>query len=85
MLNLRVYGHADSLARIGGDLEDRGAARNVALAPGVRAGYVLLSAEVFAESADAVLELLVRSGVAEEDIKLARLTRSGRSSRGARP
>jgi uncharacterized hydrophobic protein (TIGR00271 family) len=77
MLHLRVYGHADSLTRIGGDLEDRGTARNVALAPGVRAGYVLLSAEVFAESADAVLELLVRSGVAEDDIKLARLDEIG--------
>jgi uncharacterized hydrophobic protein (TIGR00271 family) len=77
MLHLRVYGHADSLTRIGGDLEDHGAARNVALAPGVRAGYVLLSAEVFADSADAVLELLVHSGVAEEDIKLARLDEIG--------
>jgi hypothetical protein len=56
MLHLRVYGHADSLTRIGRDGEDRGAARNVALAPGVRAGYVLLSAEVFAESADAHLD-----------------------------
>lgn len=77
MLHLRVYGPADPLARIGADLEDHGAARNVALARGVRAGYVLLSAEVFAESADAVLELLVRSGVAEEDIKLARLDEIG--------
>ncbi|GAA5110123.1 DUF389 domain-containing protein [Pseudonocardia adelaidensis] len=77
MLHLRVYGHADSLTRIGGDLEDHGAARNVALAPGVRAGYVLLSAEVVADSADAVLELLVRSGVAEEDIKMARLDEIG--------
>ncbi|TWF75061.1 putative hydrophobic protein (TIGR00271 family) [Pseudonocardia hierapolitana] len=77
MLHLRVYGHADSLTGIGGDLEDRGAARNVAVAPGVRAGYVLLSAEVFAESADAVLELLVRSGVAQEDIKLARIDEIG--------
>jgi uncharacterized hydrophobic protein (TIGR00271 family) len=77
MLHLRVYGHADSLTRIGADLEDHGAARNVALTPGVRAGYVLLSAEVFAESADAVLELLVRSGVAQEDIKLARLDEIG--------
>jgi hypothetical protein len=39
----------------------------------VRAGHVLLTAEVHPESADAVLELLVRSGVPEEDIALARL------------
>jgi uncharacterized hydrophobic protein (TIGR00271 family) len=39
----------------------------------VRAGHVLLTAEVHPESAHAVLELLVRSGVPEEDIALARL------------
>src|ERR1700754_1813543 len=77
MLHLRVYGHADSLAAIGKDLEDLGRARNVALAPAVRARHVLLTAEVFAESADAVLELLVRSGVVEDDIMLARLDEIG--------
>jgi uncharacterized hydrophobic protein (TIGR00271 family) len=49
----------------------------VALAQGVRAGHVLLTAEVSAEWADGVLELLVRSGVAEEDIRLARLDEVG--------
>jgi uncharacterized hydrophobic protein (TIGR00271 family) len=77
MLQLRVYGPADSLTEIGEALEDHGAARNVALAPGVRAGHVLLTAEVYAESADPVLELLVASGVAEDDIKLARLDEIG--------
>jgi len=77
MLHLRVFGHADPLTAIGSDLEGHGTARNVALTPGVRPDHVLLTAEVFAESADAVLELLVRSGVAEEDIKLARLDEIG--------
>jgi hypothetical protein len=63
MLHLRIYGPTDSLVEVGGDLEDRGVACNVALAPAVRAGHVLLTAEVFAESADAVLELLAAGTV----------------------
>ena len=77
MLHLRVYGPADSLTEIGEGLEDHGAARNVALAQGVRAGHVLLTAEVSAEWADGVLELLVDSGVDEDDIRLARLDEIG--------
>jgi uncharacterized hydrophobic protein (TIGR00271 family) len=77
MLQLRVYGPADSLTEIGGDLEARGAARSVALARGIRDGHVLLTAEVSTESADAVLELLLRNGVAEDDIRLARLDEVG--------
>jgi uncharacterized hydrophobic protein (TIGR00271 family) len=77
MLHLRVYGPSDSLTQIGEGLTDQGAARHVALAQGVRAGHVLLTAEVSAEWADRVLALLVRSGVAEEDIRLARLDEIG--------
>jgi hypothetical protein len=73
MLHLRVYGPADSLTEIGGHLEARGAARSIALSRGIRDGHVLLTAEVPVESADAVLELLIRHGVAESDIMLARL------------
>ena len=47
------------------------------LAPGVRAGHALLTAEVHPDSADAVLEFLVSRGVAEEDIALARLDEIG--------
>jgi len=77
MLQLKVYGPADSLTEIGGDLEACGAARRVALAQGIRGGHVLLTAEVSAESADAVLKLLLRNGVAEDDIRLARLDEIG--------
>jgi uncharacterized hydrophobic protein (TIGR00271 family) len=77
MLHLRVYGPADSLTEIGGHLEACGAARSVALAQGMRDGHVLLTAEVSAESADAVLELLLRHGVAEDDIRLDRLDEIG--------
>jgi uncharacterized hydrophobic protein (TIGR00271 family) len=85
MLHLRVYGRSASLREIGEGLEDHGAARNVALSQGVRAGHVLLTAEVSAEWADGVLELLVRSGVAADDIRLARLDEIGpiRPGRGA--
>ena len=77
MLHLRVYGPSASLTEIGQDLEDHGAARNVALARGVRAGHVLLTAELSAEWADEVLELLVRNGVDVDDISLARLDEVG--------
>jgi uncharacterized hydrophobic protein (TIGR00271 family) len=73
MLHLRVYGPTESVTEVGTGLEDRGAARNVAIANGVRAGHVLLTAEVQPWSADAVLDFLLRSGVTEEDIALARL------------
>lgn len=73
MLYLRVYGRSDALIEVGKGLEDRGTARNVALAEGVRAGHVLLSAEVHPGSADAVLDFLLRSGVTEEDVGLARV------------
>jgi uncharacterized hydrophobic protein (TIGR00271 family) len=72
MLHLRVYGPSDSLTEIGEGLEGHGTARNVAFARGVRAGHVLLTADVHPGSADAVLDFLVRSGVTEEDIALAR-------------
>jgi uncharacterized hydrophobic protein (TIGR00271 family) len=77
MLQLRVYGLSDSLTEIGEGLEDHGAVRNVALSQGVRAGHVLLTAEVAAEWADRVLELLVARGVAKEDIALARFDEIG--------
>jgi uncharacterized hydrophobic protein (TIGR00271 family) len=73
MLYLRVYGPSDSLVEVGEGLEGHEAARNVAVAQGVRAGHVLLTAEVHPGSADAVLDSLVRRGVAREDIALARI------------
>jgi uncharacterized hydrophobic protein (TIGR00271 family) len=77
MLHLRVYGPSDSLTEIGDGLEAHGAVRNVAVAQGIRAGHVLLTAEVSADWADRVLELLVSRGVAEEDIGLARFDELG--------
>jgi uncharacterized hydrophobic protein (TIGR00271 family) len=73
MLQLRIFGPSEWLTDVGRGLDDDGGARNVALAQGVRAGHVLLTAEVHPESADAVLEALAHGGVAQEDIALARI------------
>jgi uncharacterized hydrophobic protein (TIGR00271 family) len=73
MLFLRVYSTTATLGEIAEGLDQQGSARHVTLAPGVRSGHALLTAEVHPESADPVLEFLVSSGVAEDDIALARL------------
>lgn len=77
MLQLRVYGPAASLTAIGEDLEAHGAAHDVALAQGIRDGQVLLTADIATGSADAVLDLLRQRGLAEDDIRLARLDEVG--------
>ena len=64
MLFLRVYGPSAAMAEVGRGSRSGGAARHVTLAPGVRPGHALLTAEVSAESADAVLDFLVSHGVA---------------------
>lgn len=77
MLHLRVYGPSDSLTAVGEGLEDHGAARRVAFAQGVRAGHVLLTAEIHSDSADAILEYLLSAGLEREDIALARFDEVG--------
>jgi uncharacterized hydrophobic protein (TIGR00271 family) len=73
MLFLRVYAPAVLLGEVAQGLEEHGSARHVVVAQGVRSGHALLTAELHPESADPALEFLVSSGVAEEDIALARL------------
>ena len=73
MLFLRVYALSATLDEVARGLDEHGSARHVTLAPGVRSGHALLTAEVHPDSADPVLEFLLSSGVAEEDIALARL------------
>jgi uncharacterized hydrophobic protein (TIGR00271 family) len=73
MLFLRVYAAAALLGEVAQGLEEHGTARHVVVAPGVRSGRALLTAELHPESADPALEFLVSSGVAEDDIALARL------------
>lgn len=73
MLFLRVYANAAILCEVAQGLEEHGSARHVVVAPGVRSGHALLTAELHPDSADPALEFLVSSGVAEDDIALARL------------
>jgi uncharacterized hydrophobic protein (TIGR00271 family) len=73
MLFLRVYASAALLGEVAQGLEKHGSARHVVVAQGVRSGHALLTAELHPESADPALEFLVSSGVAEDDIALARL------------
>lgn len=77
MLHLRVYGPSESLTEVGEGLEDHGVAQRVAFAQGVRAGHLLLTAEIHPESADAVLEYLISAGVGREDIALAQFDEVG--------
>ena len=73
MLFLRVYATTATLDAVAHGLDEHDSARHVTLAPGVRSGHALLTAEVHPDSADPVLEFLLSHGVAEEDIALARL------------
>lgn len=73
MLHLRIYGPQSSLTEVGLSLEARGSARNVALAPAVRPGCALLTAEIHPGEADAVLEFLEGEGVQQDNIAIARL------------
>ncbi len=82
MLHLRVYGASGAIAAVGERLEDGGAARHVALAPGVRADRTLLTAEITPESTDEVLDYLLSHGVDHEDIAFARFDEVGTSARG---
>ena len=73
MLFLRVYARSATLGEVAQGLEEHGSARHVTLAPCVRSGHALLTAEVHPESADPVLEFLMSRGVPADDIALARL------------
>lgn len=72
MLQLRVYGRAEALTAIGNELDQGGTARHLAVAAGLRADGAVLTGEVAPESADAVLQQLVGSGIPEQDMVLTR-------------
>jgi uncharacterized hydrophobic protein (TIGR00271 family) len=72
MLQLRVYGRADALTAIGNELDQGGAARHLAVTAGLRADGAVLTGEVAPESADAVLQHLVGSGIPNQDMVLTR-------------
>jgi uncharacterized hydrophobic protein (TIGR00271 family) len=77
MLHLRIYGPAGTMVEVGRGLEEGGAVRHLALAPGIRPGFALLTAAVSAEAADEVLAFLLRHGDPHDDIALARLDEIG--------
>ena len=72
MLQLKVYGAAGALSGIGRELEDRGAARHLALSQGLAPGRAVLAGDVIPGSADVVLRHLAARGVDEHDITLTR-------------
>jgi uncharacterized hydrophobic protein (TIGR00271 family) len=72
MLQLRVYGRAEALTAIGNELDQGGTARHLAVTAGLRADGAVLTGEVAPESADAVLQHLVGSGIPSEDMVLTR-------------
>src|SRR5204863_1005803 len=83
MLHLRIYGPSGAMEDVGQGLERGGDARHVTLVPAVRPGHALLTAEVAPEAADQVLEYLLRRGLAQEDVALARLDEIGPIAKGA--
>jgi uncharacterized hydrophobic protein (TIGR00271 family) len=82
VLHLRVFGASGAIATVGERLEHDGAARHIALAPGVRPGHTLLTAEIAPESADEVLAYPLSHGLTHEDIAFARFDEVGPSMRG---
>jgi uncharacterized hydrophobic protein (TIGR00271 family) len=72
MLQLRVYGPADALTRIGNELEHDGMARQLALAQGLRAGSAVLTGQVVPAAADAVLRRVAGSGIPDRDVAITR-------------
>ena len=80
MLHLRVHGRSHPMAQVGAELDDGGAARHIALAPAVRPGHVLLTAEVTPGAADTVLDFLLEPGGGAGGHH-PRATRRGRADR----
>jgi uncharacterized hydrophobic protein (TIGR00271 family) len=72
MLHLRLYGSSGTLVDVGEELEGSGTARHLTLVRALQPGHALLTAEVRPESADAVVDLLQRRGVAQDDVVLTR-------------
>ncbi len=81
MFHLRAYGPSRAMADAGEQLERTGMARHVALAPAVREGHAILTAEVSPDSADEVLDFMHARHVLPDDVALARVEEIGRPAR----
>ena len=66
------------MAEVGAQLERRGAARHVSLAPALRDGHALMTAEVSPAAADEVLDFMHEHGIPADDVALARVEEIGR-------
>ena len=77
MLQLRVYGESTAMAAVVERLDALPGARHVSLTETGRAGAVLVTADVRADTADAALATLERLGVPADDVVLLRVDRVG--------
>lgn len=74
MLHLRVFGSAHAMAQVAESLSGLGGARHITRAEtGLGQGYVIVTADLHADSADAVVHSLHRLGVPPDDFSLLRI------------
>ena len=85
MLQLRVYGDSAAMAAVVERLDALPGARHVSLTDTGRAGSVLVTADVRADTADTALTTLEGLGVAADDVALLRLDTIGPVSAAAEP
>jgi uncharacterized hydrophobic protein (TIGR00271 family) len=79
MLHLRVFGDSSAMGEVAEHLGGLAGARHVSVSDGVRAGDVLVTADLLAAAADDALEMVRGLGVAAEDMTLLRLDAIGPS------
>jgi uncharacterized hydrophobic protein (TIGR00271 family) len=79
MLHLRVFGNSAAMGEVAEHLGGLAGARHVSVSDGVRAGDVLVTADLRAAAADGALEMVRGLGVAAEDMTLLRLDAIGPS------
>ena len=78
MYHLRAYGATGALAGVGAELERRGLASHLALAPGLRGGHSVLTGDVSPDVADEVLDFAHEHGLAPENVALGQVEEIGR-------
>jgi len=76
MLQLRVYGEAHAMAAVAESLDGRSGVRHVTMSGTGSASGALVVADVRADAADAVLDIVDHAGVPAADVLLVPSTRS---------
>ena len=77
MLQLRVYGEAHAMAAVAESLDGRSGVRHVTMSGTGSASGALVVADVRADAADAVLDIVDHAGVPAADVLLVRLDTVG--------